>query len=232
MASIDSVQNPGISLEVDRKFLAARVALRPLDYTAIGKNLGHYKAFGQTTAAVQNAASILGALRWPDTDKLCVITRVYACITVVTAVTAQRTDPLLAYITRGYTVNDATAATALTITGNNGKMRSEMGSSLLNQGNTPTFNLAVTSAAAGMSGGTGTDDSNPFGAAAFGAGPALAALGTGLAVTELYRHDRLSDHPPVLIGNEGIRVRWGTTTLATGTIVCGIGFEWAEVVVY
>jgi hypothetical protein len=49
----------GNPLEVDPQYLAARIALRPLDYTGQGKVLGHY-GIGQRSGEI---AATLGAAR-------------------------------------------------------------------------------------------------------------------------------------------------------------------------
>lgn len=229
MAFIESQQNPGIVAEVDPTFRALRTSLRPLEYQSIqGKLLGHYAAFGQTAAIAPAANAVLGLIRWTDPTNFLAAFRIWTCVTVVTAVTAQRTDPLVVTTTRGYTVAETTNATQLAIAGNSQKMRTNMGSSLV-PGNPVANNLCVASAAAGMTGGTKTNDQNPFGSAAFGAGPALAALGTGLGNTDLYKVDKPYQHPEILTQQEGILLLWGPTALATGTVTVGWGIEWGEV---
>lgn len=226
MATLDSPSKPAISAEVDPTHAAARMSIRPLDWTnssiGPGKILGHYRAFGQTSAAAFTNGVNLGVFRWTDPTNFCVIMRVYATLTVVTAVTAQRTDPLLAFVTRSYTAADGTNATALTISGQSQAMRRSMGASLM------TGNMAVASAAGGASGGTSTKDSNAFGALALNG---VGGLGTAVA-GDLYKWDQLGQHPIVLSQNEGLQLQWGATTLATGTITVGFGVDWAEVAAF
>lgn len=221
MATLDSLAQPGISAEVDPTFAAARVSIRPLEYATRfgGRILGHYRAFAQTAAIAPSASGIMGAWRYTDTSSVAVITRIYTTVTVATAVTAQRLDPIVAVIARGYTVRDLTNATVVVLTGNNAKTRTSMGTTL-------AANMDVASTAAGMTGGTKTQDTNPIGAAAL---PGLAALGTALATTDLYKWDQLGGHPVVLAANEGINLLWGATSTGTGTVTVGFGIEWAEV---
>ena len=222
MATLDSVQNPGINAEVDPTHRALRVSVRPLEHqTLAGKILGHYRIFGQTSAIAPTANAVLGLLRWTDPTNFLVIKRVYATVTDVTAITAQRTDPLLLLVARSYTVAETTNVTQLTISGNNQKVRANMSTTL-------AASVAVASAAAGMTGGTKTNDANAFGALAFGMGVAFGGLGTG-DQGDLYKWDQLGQHPIVLQTNEGVLLTWGTTTLATGTVTVGFGIEWAEV---
>jgi hypothetical protein len=151
-----------------------------------------------------------------------VLMRLSASITVVTAVTAQRTDPLVATIQRSYTVSETTNATSILPTGNTGKARVNMGSSLVTQ-------LAVSSAAAGISGGTKTADGSPFSSLQV---TGLVGLGTGLLTDDVMRYDILGAHPITLSTNEGLTVAWGPTALATGTVTCTFNLTWAEVVVF
>lgn len=223
MAFIESISNPGITQEVDRAFQAARVALRPLDHTAIGKVLGHYRAVGTTSAAAFTNGAHLAALRWTDPLNFLVLLKVRTFITVVTAVTAQRNDPLVLNIARAYTARDATGATALTISGNNQKARSSMSTSLVG-------NLDVTSAAGGLTGGTKTVDANPHAAIGIG-GSGLVGLGTN-GGGEFFNAENNYLHPIVLANNEGALVTWGPTTLATGTVTATVEFAWAEVIVF
>lgn len=224
MAFVESQGNPGVTAEIDALFKALRTSIRPVDHTFQGKVLGHYSEFVQTVAIAPAANAVLGLLRWPDPTNFCVPLRIYTCVTVATVVTAQRTDPLVLVPTRGYTIAETTNLTAVVLSANNQKLRTNMGSSLAQ--------IGMASAAAGMSGGTKTNDVNAMGAAAFGAGPALAALGTGLAITDLYKLDVTARHPLVLANNEGFLLNWGPTALATGTVTVGLGIDWAEVFAY
>lgn len=219
MALLESLLNPGLAAEIDLTNRALRVSHRPLEHaSASGRVYGHYRTFNQGFVGVINASAILGNFRWTDPTALAVITRVWAEITVVTAVTAQRIDPMTLSIARGYTANDSTNATAVVIAGNSQKMRSNMGASLVG-------NIGVNSTAAGMSGGTKTADTNPIGGLIL---PGIGALGTAVG-GDLYKWDQIGMHPIVLAQNEGLLVSWGATTIATGTVVPGIGFEWVEV---
>ena len=218
--TVDSVLNPGTSAEIDPTFRAVRMSIRPLEYQTLqGKILGHYRIFGQGAAALVGTNALLANFRWTDPTNFAVITRVYATMTVVTPLTATRADPITLSIARAYTVNDGTNMTALVVSGNNQKMRSNMGSSVVG-------NIGVYSTAAGGSGGTRTVDANPVGALAFTS--QAIAVGTGI-IGDLYKWDVLGQHPIVLAANEGLLVSWGVTAQVGGTSVMGVGFEWAEV---
>lgn len=208
---------------IDPVFLAARVSLRPLDYTGFGRVLGHYRVAFSTSAIAPAANAVLAALRWTDTGSFLVLNRLLVGVTVVTAVTAQRQDPIVANLARAYTAAHTTNATAISLAGNNQKMRSIMGSSLL-------ANLQAANLAAGLTGGTRTLDGNPFAQAPLS--PALIGIGTGVPNQEAYAWEAFGMHPVVLSPNEGVELAWGPTALATGTLTVNVTLAWSEVVVF
>jgi len=219
--------NPGAiapaAQAVDPTFLAARVALRPLEYAGFGRTLGHYRVAASTSAIAPAANSVMMSARWTDQTSLFVLTRLLVGVTVVTAVTAQRQDPIVATIHRAYIVSETTNITSIVPTANNQKMRTSMGTSGAAQ-------LVVASAAAGITGGTSTADAQAFGQTSLS--PALIGLGTGVPMQELYVSDSLYGHPPVLTIAEGLKVLWGPTALATGTVTVNLVMSWAEVVLF
>jgi len=223
MATLDSPTTPTVSVAVDNQN-AGRVSIRHLDHTSLvgtsQKVLGHYRVFtiGATGAI---ATGLQGFLRYIGPNVL-VIHRVYAVVSVVTAVTGQATSPLQCFVARSYTVADTTAATAVTLKGADQAMRSNMGPI---GANVQIYN--ATASATVCSGGTSTVDDNAFGALGLSGVVALGTTDQG----DLYKWDQMGMHPLVLQQNEGIQMKWGTT-LATGTAALGIGFEFAEVAAY
>jgi hypothetical protein len=211
---------PGVEFGVDPTFNAGRVSIRPFDYALSGQILGHYRASASTAVIAPAANAALLSLRWADPSRYFVLMRASASVTVATAVTPQRTDPISLTIQRGYTASETTNITAVALTNNTGKARVNMGSSLVTQ-------LAVASAAAGISGGTKNSDNTP--AATLGL-TNLGALGTGFNTDDLVRYDQLGSHPIVLSANEGFTISWGATALATGTATVNFVLTWAEVV--
>lgn len=215
---------PGVEWGVDPTFQAARVSIRPYDYALGGQILGHYRVAGSTTAALPAANSILFSMRWADPSRFLVLQRLSAGLTFATSVTAQRLDPLVMTVQRSYTVSETTNVTALTPAGNTGKARVNMGSSLVTQ-------IAIASAAAGISGGTRTADAVAVSNLTFN--PTYGATNSGGAPTDdLIRYDQLGMHPLVLSANEGFTVAWGPTALATGTATVNFIMSWAEVVTF
>jgi len=216
------ILTPGVEWGVDPAFQAGRVSLRALDHTLAGQVLGHYRVGGSTTAAAPAANSILATFRWADPSRICVMGRISINITVATAVTAQRTDPVFAIVQRAYTASETTSITAITPSANSGKARVNMGSSLVTQ-------IAVASAAAGITGGTKTGDASPVGSVGVNG---LGAIGSGVTSMDILSGDPSVLHPVTFGVNEGILLQWGGTALATGTVVIAVTFSWAELVAF
>jgi hypothetical protein len=223
MSTVDSPTQGG-SQEVDKTWAAARVALRPLDYIQYGQGgvqrvLGHYRTVVSITGAGLIAANaVLAAFRYTDPNSQAVIMRVSVDPDVMTAITAQRIDPLLMLKATGYTAAETTSATTIGL-GSSGKMKSTMANCLAA--------IQIASAAAGMTGGTKTVDAQPLGAAPLSS---LVAIGSGSpGPLDLYKYDALLAHPLVLLQNEGFLVQWGATALATGTLELALAIDWAEV---
>jgi hypothetical protein len=94
-------------LEIDPLYLAARIALRPLDYTGYGKILGHY-AVGQRSgeiAATLGAAAHLARVRWapPDGTSFLVLMRLKLGLSISADVTSAAIEQAYkATIVRGF----------------------------------------------------------------------------------------------------------------------------------
>lgn len=219
------------------------VRLAPFNPSQRGQILGHYRAYAATSAIAPAANAVLASVRWvaaaspgaaPGSSvtvnpqpQFFVPLRITAAVTVVTAVTAQRQDPLAVFAARAYTVSETTNTAAFTLTGNNAKMATAFGTSQFNTAG----QMAVTNNAAGNTGGTSTADTQAFGSA--GLPVALVGLGIATATLDLYRADVVHhEHPLTLATNEGFKLQWGPTALATGTVIVTVGFEWMEVVAY
>lgn len=225
MATVDS-PSQGISQEVDTTFKAARVSLRPIEYVSYAQGgqqrvLGHYRTSVNIAAALWAANANLAAFRFTDPNSVAVILRVTTSPDVVTAITAQRVDPLALFKATSYTVAETTNATTVAI-GASGKMRSTMGNAL--------SSLQIASAAAGLTGGTKTVDAQAMG---FVPLSSLVAIGSGPpGALDLYKYDTLVAHPLELLQNEGFLIQWGATALATGTLEIGLTIDWAETAAY
>jgi hypothetical protein len=222
MATVDSPTAGYLSAQVDQTQQALRVTPRPIEFNGPSGSLlgGHYAQTAVTTAIAPNASVILANFRFTDTARSAIIFRVAVNVVTVTAITAQVLNPLRLFVARSYSVDDTTNGTPLTLTGNNGKRRANMA--------TCSATMRLGANAAGMTGGTSTVDTQPIGSAA--PPQSLIAVGSNMPTTDLYKWDKSSgDYPLTLTAFEGLQVLWGTTTLATGTVIVSTVIEWAEV---
>ena len=239
MALITGIEGKSeVQLEVDRTFLAARIAARPLDYASEGRVLGHYAVAQRSgeLAATIGALGHLAAIRWADSTAYCVLMRVKAGWSISAAVTTAVQMNLRAVLARAFSVDFTTAVTraSMTVPSKANAMRNSMGSSLMG------LNGPMISTTTVMSGQTLTADTLGFG---FGVWPGiLSTNGTGTAVVmnlgvagpmqTLYEYTALQQHPVVLSTNEGVIIQPITAGPASGTFAVYAQWEWAEVEVY
>jgi ribosomal protein L12E/L44/L45/RPP1/RPP2 len=210
--------NGGAIAEVDGTgFRAMRMNKRPMDYGA----LGSYAVSARTgvMAAGLAANAEIFQLRWTDATRLCAITSVHcsggggivafaAGVTVMEVLTA-----------RSWTVAGS-GGTAIALTTNNQKLRSSMGTSLVND-------MRVSSTAA-LTAGTKTLDAQPIGSIVSSVG---VTAGTPLWLpAHLYELNENDGQPIILAANEGIVVR--ATVPATGTWTASIDVTWMEMAAY
>ncbi len=230
-------QAPGTELGIDPTFLAAHVAMKPMEYTGAGAVLGHYSVAQQTgTVTAMGAGAMLASLRWTDPSRFLVLLRIRVGYSILGAVTAAVPMDMRAIIARGFSVDFTTNKTQLSMAAvtNTNKMRASMGTSLLGV-NGP--NIATTVA---MTGQTLTADSAPFAICSWpsllatnGAGTAVAlAAGDCGPVQDLYTCNAMGQHPVVLGNNEGVLVQPAQTGPASGTWNYTVQWEFAEVVVF
>jgi hypothetical protein len=195
----------GIVSEVDgTTFRAARQTGRPIDHGAFG----HYR-LGMTTGTIGAALAANGELfqfRWTDATRLCIVQKVLISAGANVAATAAGLVNLDLTIARSFTAA-GTGGTAATITGNNQKTRTNMGTTLLGEAR------CATTAALGA--GTKTLDSQSIGNVAIGIGTGAITTTHNLQLIDkidLLEVDAdLSMHPIVLTQNEGFVIKNGAT---------------------
>lgn len=213
---------------------AGRVQLRPIDCTQGAGGavvLGHYRQRTLTSAIAPTGGGVMSNFRFVAAGQanFAALLRVLVETYVVTAVTAQRSDPMLLKVARGYTASESSNNTNLTIAGNAGKMRTSMATSAF----ATAGQIASTSNTAGMSGGTSTLDANAIGEVPTSGSVGLVGLNTGLGQVEAYSCNVANgEHPLILATNEGVQLLFGTTTLATGTVIIATTYIWAELSQY
>jgi hypothetical protein len=204
-----------VALSVDLSG-ATRVIHRPLAYGS----LGHYK-LAQVIGllATQAANGTLFSFRWGNASNLCVITSLRISLVQTAAATATIMPTYQVFWARSFSASD-TSGTAVTLTGNNMKQRTSMGTTLVTD-------IRFSAAAAGLTAGTRTLDSAP-----------VLTLLTNSTITTpnstIYANDLDLDnrgvHPMVFAQNEGFIVRGPTVVFgAAGTANLVVEVGWAEV---
>lgn len=228
---------PSIAQAVDPLYQAARIALRPLDYSdGRGNLLGHYATFQKSGASVNiGAAGHIGRIRWAPTvaNTYAVLMRLKVGWAVTGAITAAVVEDYDAIIHRGYTVDHTVAITAVnmaTVPRSNA-MRATMGSSF--GGSLMGANGPGICTTAVISGNTSTADNAPFCGGIVGGQPSgnatvTQAVAVSYGMQTLYEYTSPAQHPVVLSNNEGVVVRKVAAGNTDGTKALYIMWEWAE----
>lgn len=211
--------NGGTVADVDgTNYRALRATLRPIDHGALGSY--RLSLLSGTMAAGLAANSEVFQFRWSDASRLCVVTSVLwdGLSGSATAFTAGfgKVDMVTA---RSWTA-DGSGGTAATITGNNQKNRTSMGTTLLG--------AARIASTAALTAGTKTLDAQAI-------GQYSAAIGTTTSAQwmpqfDLFHADPGGESPLILAQNEGFVVR--ATVPATGTWQFGVTVCWTELTAY
>lgn len=218
--------NTGVVGEVDgTTFRALRVTSRPMDYGSFGV----YQVAGLTgaIAAGAGAASEIFQFRWTDATRLAVIHSVRISGMRTTTAFAAGAIDLTATIARGWSAA-GTGGGVLTMTGNNAKMRTSMGTSLVGE-----IRVATTAA---LGAGTKTLDAQPIGQinthSSGGTETATPIIGSIYLPAYELNAGSMGDGeaPIVLVQNEGIVIR--ATVPATGVWNLGFVMKWSEVAAF
>jgi hypothetical protein len=217
--------NGGVIAEVDgTTFRTLRVTGRPIDYGALG--FYRLSQTSGTMAAALAANSEIFQFRWPDATRFAVPHRVHMSAGANVAATAAALASFRATIARAWTVAGS-GGTRANLTGNNQKLRTSMGSSLVND--------AGISTTAALTIGTKTLDAQDIGTFATGIGTGAITTAVQLPImppTDLLDVNSINDHPPVFAQNEGFIIRSGNAMPATMTWHFTVNVSWAEVAVY
>jgi hypothetical protein len=211
--------NTGVVAEVDgTSYRAMRATLRPIDPGALGAY--RIAQISGTMAAGLAANSEIFQFRWADATRLCVVTSVvFDGLSGSATAFAAGFGRIDMTVARSWTA-DGSGGTAATLTGNNGKQRTSMGTTLLG-----ASRIASTAA---LTAGTKTLDTQAV-------GQYSAAFGTGTSVqwipqVDLFHADPGGESPLILAQNEGFVVR--ATVPATGTWQFGVTVVWTELTAY
>lgn len=124
----------------------------------LGAGLGSYRLTAvsgllTTVAAKTATAGHMAAFRWSSTSKLCLIHNINVKWVTTTGFTSAQVVGFSAFMARGYTASHS-GGTQLTLTGDNGKLRDDYGTTLLGD-----FSIGTTGA---LTQGTHTLDAQPF----------------------------------------------------------------------
>lgn len=209
-----SIQEVGIGAA-----LGAHVIVKPLPGN-------HYRVARRLTPAGTTLAGKLFTFRNPTASGfLAVIKRVKLVVIQVAAPTAAIQDDFTLKVARGYTIADTTNGTDIAAAANMQEMRSSMGTSICQ--------IREASAAAGISGGTSTLDTNSI---STGGVWVAAALGSYLAapqtIFDYYPNVADGEHPLVLAEQEGFQIANSNNFGAVSGIVLHVEFYWGEVTLY
>jgi hypothetical protein len=211
--------NGGTLAEVDgTTFRAVRVVQKPFEYGAFG----HYRLSATIPLVVSQAAlGTLFSFRWGDATRVCSLLFLRLTCLQTAVATATIFPRFQVVIARGFTASD-TVGTAITLTGNNMKTRTSMGTTLVTD-------IRQSAVAAGLTAGTRTLDANP-----------ILDMPTQQTITtadqQMYVKDMLIPaglHPHVFAQNEGFIVRGPTTVFGiAGTADLTVDIAWLESTVF
>lgn len=211
--------NSGVVADVGGTgFRALKVQQMPLEFGA----LGMYKMslLSGTMAAGLAAAANIWSFRWGDATRLCALQKLTLDgLSGSATAFAAGFGSIRGFFARSFTASDS-AGTAATLTGNSGKLRTNMGTTLLTD-------LRM-SATAALTAGTRTLDANALGQISLSFGVVVSVQYVNNVV--LFGEDVGPEMPAVLAQNEGVVLQ--ATVPATGTWQFGVSARWAEVVAY
>lgn len=184
---------------------------------ALANELGAYTAgsVSGTMAAGLAADAAIISFRWGDTSRICAVERVILSAQVQGTAFATGAASFGLILARAFTASDS-GGTAVTLTTNNAKRRTNMPTSLVTD-----FRFSSTAA---LTAGTRTLDAQD--AVRVAVNPGTATTGQILAPTALWDAIGGLVHPLVLAQDEGFIVR--ATVPATGTWTFAFAVDWAE----
>jgi len=199
-------------------YRSMRTTLRPLDYGALGSY--RLSLLSGTMAAGLAANSEVFQFRWSDATRICVVTSIIwdglSGSATSFAAGFGKVDVLAA---RSWTA-DGSGGTPATLTGNNQKQRTSMGTTLLG--------AARISSTAALTAGTKTLDAQAI--AQYSATFGTTTSTQWMPMVDLFHADPGSESPLVLAQNEGFVIR--ATVPATGTWQFGCTVTWTELTAY
>jgi hypothetical protein len=213
--------NGGTVAEVDgTTFRALRTMSRPLDHGS----LGHYRLATTVALVVTQAANgTLFSWRWGDATRFAVLQKLRLSLLQTAAATATIMPSYQAFMARSFTASDS-AGTAITLTGNSMKKRTNMGTTLVTD-------IRKSAVAAGLTAGTRTLDADPF--MEMATNSTITTPNAVVYEKELEIDMAHGPHPYVFAQNEGFIIRGPTVVFgAAGTANLLVDISWAEVAAF
>lgn len=222
--SIQIQGNGGVVAEVDgTTFRALRITTRPINYGSLGVyRLG--MTTGTMAAGLANDAEIF-QWRWPDATNLGIVYKVTISVGQQLASTGALALGFNMAIARSWSAAGSGGLRAV-LTGNICKLRTSMGTSLVND--------AGISTTGALTAGTKTIDhaTSNIGAVSFGVGTGAITVTTTMNLlpdTDLFNALDGSAHPIVFVQNEGFIIRNKPVSWpATVTWCASVNATWAE----
>lgn len=209
--------NNSTAVEVEANTKAMRAVIRPNDYGSLG--IYSVGATSGIMAAGLTAAAPVYSFRWGNGTNLAVLKKISVSAGNTSTAFAAGVVTFHAHIARGFTASD-TGGTSILPSGNNNKLRTAMGTTLLTD-------LRISSTAA-LTPGTRTIDTQACGAVTSSiiatAGTPLLFLPADLFVA------KAGDYPCVLAQNEGFVIQ--ATVPGTGTWTFSVTTVWEELAAY
>jgi hypothetical protein len=222
-----AVWEGGVSGALADVGLAAASAAHTTNKPIAHGSLGHYRKSRRLAPAGTTLTGNLWCFRNPTASGIVVVvTGIRLKVVMVGAPTAAIEDRFNVKVARAYTVMDTTNGTDIAAAANMQEMRTTMGTSVVQ--------IREASAAAGVSGGTKTVDTDSI---AVGSTWVSAALASGLSngpVTILEYEPRMSDgeHPITLAADEGFIVANENNFGTASGIILHLELAWAEVTLF
>ena len=219
---IQVIGNGGTVAEVDgTTWRSLRATLRSEEFGSLGAyRLGMRSG---TMPAALAANSEIFQFRWPDATRLCLVKKVTISAAAILAATTALNSSFRMCVARSWTTAGS-GGTRAVLTGNNCKLRTSMGTSLVND--------AGISSTAALTTGTKTLDTEDLASVAFGIGTGAITTSMPFTImprTILFDSEDTLGHPLVLAQNEGFVVRTGLVFPATMTWGFCVDVQWSEV---
>jgi hypothetical protein len=176
--------------------------------------------------ATGSAGAVIWALRWTDSSRFALIERVRVAAVVDGTITTSVPYNLQLFRSRGFTVSPTTSiGTTATLTGNNAKRRTSMGTTLMGG------IWILGTAAAGLTGQTLGNDTDAMATIVGASGQAIGSQFFGPSPASLW-DDNVDAHPLVLAQNDGLAIQAPLAGPATGTFKVSVSVDWMEVAAY